>query len=40
MTKKAIGILLSREVTERLGFWHGYSEEEKDRCSKATKMLW
>jgi hypothetical protein len=40
MTKEARVILLSREVTERLGFWDGYTEEEKDRCSKATKMLW
>jgi hypothetical protein len=40
MTNETRVILLSREVTERLGFWDGYSQEQKDRCSKATKLFW
>jgi hypothetical protein len=32
MTNETRVILLSREVTESLGFWDGYTKEEKDRC--------
>lgn len=40
MTNQATMILLSREETERLGFWDGYTEEQKEKCSYWTKRLW